>query len=78
MVNAETVRIWLEALYSAVKKQKGSENKNTYGHCRDNGVAAIGKIIKTHAVVFNPRMALSFWVNFLPLRYDKGEGLIQN
>ena len=77
VVSAGTVRIWLEALCSAVKEPKGPEEEISYYCCRENGVAAIGKIIKTHSSVFNPRMAISFWIHFLPLRYDKEEGMIQ-
>ena len=78
VMNAETVQVWLEALYTAVKIPKGSEKEKTYGHCRDNGVASIGKIVKSHASVFDPRLALSFWIHFLPLRHDKDEGMMQN
>ena len=71
VVNSETVRIWLEALYNAVKQPKGSVREKIYGPCRDSGVAAIGKIIKTHASVFNPRMAICFWIHFIPLKFNR-------
>ena len=77
-MNVDTINIWLQALYSAVKIPKGSEKEKTYGHCRDNGVAAIGKIIKAHSTVFDSRNALGFWIHFLPLRHDKEEGMDQN
>ena len=28
--------------------------------------------------MFDPRLALSFWVHFLPLKHDKEEGMVQN
>ena len=71
VMNVDTIQLWLQALYDAVKIQKGSEKEKTYGHCRDNGVAAIGKIVKAHVTIFDSRPALSFWIHFLPLRHDK-------
>lgn len=41
-------------------------------------MASIGKIVKSHATVFDPLLALSFWIHFLPLRHDKDEGMVQN
>lgn len=60
-----------------MKVSKGFEKEKTYGHCRDNGVASIGKIIKHHITIFDPRPALSFWLAYLPLRHDKDEGMLQ-
>ena len=71
VLNQDTLQMWLQALYESIKVPKGSEKEKTYGHCRDNGVAAIGKIVKVHASVFDPRPALSLWINYLPLRHDK-------
>lgn len=73
-----TIQLWLTALYEAIKVPKGSEKQKTYGHCRDNGVAAVGKIIKTHSTIFDPRPALTLWIHLLPLRHDKDEGMVQN
>jgi len=78
VMNVDTINLWLQALYSSVKIPKGSEKEKTYGHCRDNGVAAIGKIIKQHSTVFDSRPAIGFWIHFLPLRHDKEEGMVQN
>lgn len=78
VLTAENVDVWLQALYESVKVAKGSEKEKTYGHCRDNGVAAIGKIIKAHLSIFDVRPALSFWIHFLPIRHDKEEGMGQN
>lgn len=78
ILNAETLQLWLNSLLEAVKIPKGSEKEKTYGHCRDNGIAAIGKIIKAHFALFDTRPYLAIWLNFLPLRHDKDEGMVQN
>lgn len=78
VLNAETIQLWLNALLEAVKITKGGEKEKTYGHCRDNGIAAIGKIIKTHFALFDPKPYLAIWLNFLPLKHDKDEGMVQN
>ena len=41
-------------------------------------MAAVGKIIKAHISIFDPRPALSLWIQLLPLRHDKDEGMFQN
>lgn len=48
ILDGETLRLWLNSLLEAVKIPKGVEKEKTYGHCRDNGIASIGKIIKAH------------------------------
>lgn len=78
ILNADTLQLWLNSLLEAVKIPKGSEKEKTYGHCRDNGIAAIGKIIKAHFALFDTRPYLAIWLNFLPLRHDKDEGMVQN
>jgi hypothetical protein len=78
VLNAETLQLWLNALLEAVKIPKGSEKEKTYGHCRDNGIAAMGKIIKAHFAIFDPTPYLTIWLNFLPLKFDKEEGMVQN
>jgi hypothetical protein len=78
VLNAETLQLWLNALLEAVKIPKGSEKEKTYGHCRDNGIAAMGKIIKAHFAIFDATPYLTIWLNFLPLKFDKEEGMVQN
>lgn len=78
ILNADTIQLWLNALLEAVKIPKGNEKEKTYGHCRDNGIAAIGKIIKAHFAIFDPVPYLAIWHKFLPLRHDKDEGMVQN
>ena len=77
ILNVDTIQLWLNTLLEAVKIPKGSEKEKTYGHCRDNGIAAMGKIMKAHFSLFDPRPYISIWMKFLPLRFDKEEGFDQ-
>ena len=78
VLDVPTINLWLQALYEAVKVPQGSEKEKAYGHCRDNGVAAVGKIIKAHASVFDATPAITLWIHFLPLRHDRDEGFVQS
>ena len=57
---------------------KGSEKAKVYGSCRDNAVASIGKIVKCHGGSFDPKPVLKAWLQYLPLRSDKQEGILQH
>jgi hypothetical protein len=61
----------LTTLIEAVHIPKGSEKNKVYGSCRDNSVAAIGKIVKAHGGSFDPKPILKVWLTMLPLRTDK-------
>lgn len=78
VVTAEIVSHWLHALIESVKIPKGTEKEKTYGHCRDNGVASIGKILQFHSNHLDPTPYISFWISFLPLKNDKDEGIFQH
>jgi len=78
VLNGEAILVWTNALIESIKIPKGSEKEKTFGHCRDNGVAAIGKIIKAHSNLFDPIPYIAVWIRFLPLKFDKDEGMIQN
>lgn len=78
VLNGEAIQIWMNALIESIKIPKGSEKEKTYGHCRDNGVAALGKIIKAHSNLFDPTPYIAVWIRFLPLKFDKDEGMVQN
>jgi len=41
--------ICLKTLYQALQIPSGSEKYKAYGYCKDNTVAAVGKIIKNHS-----------------------------
>lgn len=68
----------VERLYESVQIPKGSEKAKVYGSCRDNAVAAIGKIVKSHGGSFDPKAVLKAWLQYLPLRSDKQEGIVQH
>ena len=77
-VAPDTISIWLNALIESIKIPKGFEKERTYGHCRDNGVASIGKILKAHWNIIDVKPYLTLWIRFLPLKHDKEEGMAQN
>ena len=74
----EIVNQWLHTLINSSKIPKGSEKDKSYGHCHDNAISAIGKIIKAHADKFNPTECLNYWLSFMPIKYDKPEALLQH
>lgn len=58
---------------------KGAEKEKSFGHCRDNAISSIGKIIKHHAeAIGSLQNCIDFWVNYLPLKFDKPEAIIQH
>lgn len=65
------IETWLNALLESSKIKKGTEKENTYGHCRDNAIASMGKIIKAHGENFNCQPYITYWFSFLPLKFDK-------
>jgi len=60
-------------LSQAIQIKKGSETDKAYGHCRDNTIASIGKIIKHQAENINLKEIIAAWISLLPLKYDKPE-----
>ena len=47
----------------------------TYGHARDNSIAAIGKVVKYQAECIDLATVIEKWVKLLPLKWDKGEAV---
>lgn len=74
----EVIDGWLQALVKSSKMPKGNEKEKTYGHCRDNAISGIGRIIKIHGDKVNAKNYLEFWLTYLPLRFDKKEALLQH
>lgn len=68
----------LKILIESASIAKGSEKAKQYGSCKDNAVAAIGKIVKAHGGLFDPKPILKLWLTMLPLRSDKPEGCGQH
>lgn len=77
-VAANIIESWLQALVESSKIPKGNEKEKSYGHCRDNAISSIGKIIKTHGETFNCAVYIPYWFGLLPLRYDKPEAIMQH
>ena len=77
-VASNIVESWLHALVESSKIGKGSEKEKSFGHCRDNAISAIGKIIKTHGESFNCSPFIGYWFGLLPLKFDKPEAIIQH
>lgn len=77
-MNAEALQNYLTSLINAAKLPKGAEKEKSYGHCKDNAVAAVGKFIKTHSEAVDIRTYIYSWFSFLPLRHDKPEAITQH
>lgn len=65
-------------MINSAKIPKGTEKEKSYGHCKDNAVAAVGKFIKTHSEAVDIRTYIASWFSFLPLRHDKPEAITQH
>ena len=64
-------------MVAAAKVSKGPEKEKTYGHCRDNAIASIGKVVKVHGGP-GVKPYLDIWLTMLPLRHDKPEAILQH
>ena len=49
------------------------ETKKVYGHCQDNCVAVIGKLLHRYKKVFDLKFLYDKWLLALPLKYDHEE-----
>lgn len=68
----------LQVLAQSAEIPKGHESEKNYGNCRDNAIASFGKIIKYHGASFDPKPCLLVWLNYLPIKYDQGESILQH
>lgn len=69
----------LQILIESIQIPQGKEEKeNLYLHCKENTIAAFGKIIKSHGSLFDPKPCLKIWLSYLPLKNDKNEALTQH
>ena len=69
-----------QALSQAIEcPMSGNANKKKWKAAKDNGISSLGKLIKLHgkssASVAN---LIKYWLQYLPLKVDFEEGLIQN
>jgi len=68
----------INALYESLKVPQGDEKNKVYGHCKDNTISALGKIIKSHHDKINLTEVIQIWLNSLPLKFDKPEAKVQH
>eukprot|EP01016_Furgasonia_blochmanni_P040096 TRINITY_DN5079_c0_g1_i7.p1 TRINITY_DN5079_c0_g1~~TRINITY_DN5079_c0_g1_i7.p1 ORF type:complete len:348 (+),score=120.14 TRINITY_DN5079_c0_g1_i7:414-1457(+) len=69
----------LKTLEAAYHVPQGNENNMILGHCRDNTIAAVGKIIKAQGdKLGDVATVIRFWVQALPLKHDIDEGSVQH
>jgi hypothetical protein len=54
------------------------KKNKVYGHCKDNTISALGKIIKSHHDKINLTEVIQIWLNSLPLKFDKPEAKVQH
>ena len=58
---------------------RAKKNKQTqFHHARDNGVAALGKILKYQSASIDPPQLVPFWLGLMPLTHDMEEAKDQN
>eukprot|EP00825_Cyclidium_porcatum_P008845 TRINITY_DN14435_c0_g1_i1.p1 TRINITY_DN14435_c0_g1~~TRINITY_DN14435_c0_g1_i1.p1 ORF type:complete len:639 (-),score=83.41 TRINITY_DN14435_c0_g1_i1:40-1956(-) len=67
----------LQSLFSSYSVQKDNESDKSYGKCQDNVIAAIGKIIEAQSGNIDLRVVLDYWIQQLPLKFDKQESIYQ-
>ena len=71
--------IFLENIIFALEIPPNSADKErVFLHCRDNVVAALGKIIYYHWDRINVQKVLNIWIYNLPIRYEKFECYFQH
>ena len=68
----------VNTLYQALKIPKENEKEKVYGHCRDNVISALGKIIKSQSDKINLNEVIQVWLENLPLKFDKEEAIQQH
>lgn len=76
-VSAENITTWLEALCNCASSPFNEEDEKTsIGYCKDNVIAALGKLLKNYGLhyplVLTPKVYLK-WLQHLPLKFDKEE-----
>lgn len=69
----EKASVVLTALFCSLEIP--SKRIVTYGHARDNSIAAISKAIKYQSGCFDIGPVIEKWVKFLPLKWDKQEAI---
>ena len=68
----------LSALGRALEINSDGEDKEEWGHARDNIIASVGKIIQYQHSVLNVSEWIPRWLNHLPLSFDAKESVNQH
>ncbi|EGR31191.1 hypothetical protein IMG5_116170 [Ichthyophthirius multifiliis] len=68
----------VKTLLASIAYPQGSEKEKTYGHAKDNAISSLGKIIRYQSESLSLNEILGLWLNNLPLKFDKQEGVFQH
>jgi hypothetical protein len=68
----------LSAINKALALNSDDEDEEDWGECRDNMIAALGKIIKYQSQHVDLSVLVPSWVNLLPLNWDEVESINQH
>ena len=74
------ITVLISAINLPIDKNLPKEDKNTKEFAKDNGVSALGKILKYHGNELGSdyEQIFDIWINNLPIKQDDGEGLFNN
>ena len=76
----DIVTVLISAINMPIDKNLSKDEKNTKQFAKDNGVSALGKILKYQgqALGSDYENVFNIWINNLPIKQDDEEGLINN
>ena len=68
----------LESIYNGLSISSDNKDETDWQLARDNGVAALGKILKHQASFVDVKLICSKWVSYLPIKEDEEEMIEQH
>ena len=76
----DIVLVLINAINLPIDKNLTKDEKNTKQFAKDNGVSALGKILKYQGQILGEDFNKIFdiWINNMPIKQDEEEGLINN
>ena len=76
----DIVTVLISAINMPIDKNLSKDEKNAKQFAKDNGVSALGKILKyqDQALGSDYENVFNLWINNLPIKQDDEEGLINN
>ena len=76
----DIVTVLISSINMPIDKNLSKDEKNTKQFAKDNGVSALGKILKYQgqALGYDYENVFNIWINNLPIKQDDEEGLINN